>query len=148
MDNGVTFNIINKPEWATFNSAYFDAELTGIPPHVNQVTDFKDIIIQVTDGELTAELPSFSISVMPNPWKEKANMPDISGLMSTTSSSESSLYVSGHPGGLGSAMSCANESGNSPKVYAYVANTQQWLLLPSPTEARYNHTSYFILHTL
>jgi len=143
VDNGLTFSIINKPDWAIFTSDYFEAELTGKPPYVDQITNFEDIIIQVTDGELTAEISSFNISVTPNPWKEKANMPDISGLMSTTSN-ESSLYVSGHPGRITSGMTCANESGASPKVYEYVANTQQWLLLSSPTEARYNHTSYFM----
>jgi hypothetical protein len=56
----LTFNIQNKPAWATFSST--NGALTGTPGAANVGTD-ADIVISVSDGTSTASLAAFSISV-------------------------------------------------------------------------------------
>ncbi|MGH8137768.1 MAG: putative Ig domain-containing protein [Steroidobacteraceae bacterium] len=61
----LTFNIVNKPEWASFNSR--TGQLSGTPQAAN-VGSFAGILISVSDGQATMALPAFSIEVaaMPN----------------------------------------------------------------------------------
>jgi len=56
----LTFSITNPPAWASFNAV--TGELSGTPGavHVGQITN---IVISVTDGEASATLPAFSITV-------------------------------------------------------------------------------------
>jgi len=54
------FEIENKPEWASFDSS--TGELTGMPEEAD-VRNYSNIMIRVTDGEATAQLPAFSITV-------------------------------------------------------------------------------------
>jgi hypothetical protein len=56
----LTFTIVNKPAWASFDSN--TGQLTGTPSSSYAGT-FSDIRISVTDGQSTASLESFSISV-------------------------------------------------------------------------------------
>ena len=56
----LTFEIQNKPSWATFNMS--TGELAGTPNSANVGTD-QGIVISVSDGVATAALPAFSISV-------------------------------------------------------------------------------------
>ncbi len=58
------FSIQNKPTWASFSTA--DGTLTGTPG-AQQVARYRNIIITVSDGQLTASLPAFSIEVTPPP---------------------------------------------------------------------------------
>jgi hypothetical protein len=60
--NGKTlsFSIQNKPSWASFNSE--TGELLGTPTSA-QVGSYSNVSISVSDGVLSATLPSFSISV-------------------------------------------------------------------------------------
>ncbi|MDP5214510.1 Ig-like domain-containing protein [Pseudoalteromonas tunicata] len=62
VDSGdtLTFSISNKPAWATFNTA--NGQLSGTP--INNHVGFTDnIIIAVTDGQLSDQLPAFGITV-------------------------------------------------------------------------------------
>jgi hypothetical protein len=54
------FSIHNKPPWTQFNAA--TGKLTGTPK-LNDVGEYIDITISVTDGELQASLQPFSITV-------------------------------------------------------------------------------------
>ncbi len=56
----LTFSIVNKPSWATFNTA--TGALTGTPGN-GDVGSTAAIVISVSDGELTAQLPAFSLAV-------------------------------------------------------------------------------------
>jgi len=56
----LTFEIQNKPSWATFNTS--TGELAGTPQSAN-VGTYPGIVISVSDGVATAALPTFSISV-------------------------------------------------------------------------------------
>jgi hypothetical protein len=56
----LTFSITNRPAWASFNEA--TGELSGTPGAVN-VGQTSNIVISVTDGQASASLPAFSITV-------------------------------------------------------------------------------------
>jgi hypothetical protein len=73
----LTFSIINKPVWATFNSA--NGSLTGTPTAA-QVGTYGGVSITVSDGTAQATLAPFTITVatVPN------NPPSISGSPTTS----------------------------------------------------------------
>jgi Putative Ig domain len=54
----VTFQIQNKPSWATFSTV--TGQLTGTP---RQSGVFANVVITATDGKASASLPPFSITV-------------------------------------------------------------------------------------
>ncbi|HEU0224613.1 MAG TPA: putative Ig domain-containing protein [Steroidobacteraceae bacterium] len=56
----LTFSILNRPAWASFDSA--TGALSGTPA-TGTVGTYSDITIRVSDGVATASLPAFSISV-------------------------------------------------------------------------------------
>ena len=56
----VTFNVRNKPSWATFSTT--TGRLSGTPAASN-VGTFSNIIVQATDGVTRASLPTFAIVV-------------------------------------------------------------------------------------
>lgn len=56
--DALTFQIQNKPAWATFNTV--TGQLSGTP---TAVASFQNIIISVTDGKASASLPAFAIQV-------------------------------------------------------------------------------------
>ena len=58
--DALTFSIVNKPVWATFNAA--NGELAGTPGSGNAGTS-SNIQIRVSDGKLTTSLPAFSVTV-------------------------------------------------------------------------------------
>jgi len=72
----LTYSIQNVPLWATFNQA--TGQLTGTPSAAN-VGTYSRIVISVSDGQLTASLPTFSIQVT----AVGNNAPAISGAPNT-----------------------------------------------------------------
>ncbi len=60
----LTFSIVNKPEWATFEET--SGELRGVPA-ADDVGDYDEIVISVTDDNSVASLPAFSIEVTEQP---------------------------------------------------------------------------------
>jgi hypothetical protein len=56
----LSFAIRNRPSWASFNAA--TGALTGAPG-AGTVGNYPDITISVSDGQVTAALPAFSIAV-------------------------------------------------------------------------------------
>jgi hypothetical protein len=59
--NRLTYSIVNKPSWASFNSA--TGALTGTPPTSAIGNAFPNVTIAVSDGSLTASLAPFEIYV-------------------------------------------------------------------------------------
>jgi hypothetical protein len=57
----LSFQIQNKPTWATFNT--ITGQLSGTPTVAN-VGTFANIVISVSDGVATTAMPAFSISVV------------------------------------------------------------------------------------
>ncbi len=64
--NTLTFSISNKPAWATFEAS--TGMLYGTPTAAN-VGTYSNIVITVSDGQLSAQLAAFSITVSPAPTK-------------------------------------------------------------------------------
>lgn len=60
--NWLSFEITNKPGWATFNTR--TGELSGTPA-ASDLGDTPDIVISVTDSKFTTSLASFSLLVLP-----------------------------------------------------------------------------------
>ena len=60
----VSFSISNRPAWASFNAA--TGQLRGSPGQ-SDVGTYANIIIQATDGNGTAALPAFSVTVEAQP---------------------------------------------------------------------------------
>lgn len=58
--NSLTYSIQNKPSWATFSAS--TGRLSGTPTSANVGTSAR-ITISVSDGNLSASLPSFTIQV-------------------------------------------------------------------------------------
>ena len=58
--DALTFSIVNKPTWASFSVA--TGELSGTPGTGSTGT-YSGIMISVSDGTLSASLPSFSVAV-------------------------------------------------------------------------------------
>jgi hypothetical protein len=56
----LTFTIAGQPAWATFDS--MTGTLSGTPG-AGRAGDYGNIVIGVTDGEFTSELPAFTITV-------------------------------------------------------------------------------------
>ena len=57
----LAYSITNTPTWATFNTT--TGTLSGRPTNVDVGTTTTGIVISVSDGTLTASLPTFSITV-------------------------------------------------------------------------------------
>jgi hypothetical protein len=57
----LAFSISNRPSWATFNTT--NGQLSGAPAAAD-VGTYSNITISVSDGQTTATLPAFSISVV------------------------------------------------------------------------------------
>lgn len=61
-DNDVlTFTIENQPNWADFDSE--TGQLSGIP-QINDMGNYSNVMISVSDGQAIAELPTFDINVI------------------------------------------------------------------------------------
>lgn len=56
----LTFSIVNQPSWMSFNAA--TGALAGTPEN-DDVGDYDDIVITVSDGLLSDSLPAFTITV-------------------------------------------------------------------------------------
>lgn len=58
--DNLSFSIVNKPSWATFDST--TGRLSGTPNN-GHVGSYANVTISVTDGQQTATLPSFTLKV-------------------------------------------------------------------------------------
>jgi len=70
----LTFQIVNRPEWATFSPS--TGRLQGTPPSTSQPI-YRRISISVSDGNAISELPAFDLTVQGLPAANTA--PTISG---------------------------------------------------------------------
>jgi hypothetical protein len=57
----LTFSVTNLPAWATFNSS--TGRISGTPTTADVAT-YSGIAVQVSDGQASASLPAFAITVM------------------------------------------------------------------------------------
>lgn len=76
----LTFTIQNQPPWATFDAAM--GTLSGVP-QLGQEGDYPDIVVSVSDGNASAALPEFTLTVR-NSGQGSNTAPQISGIPSTS----------------------------------------------------------------
>ena len=57
----LTFSIANKPAWAAFDAS--SGRLSGTPTN-EQAATYSNIVVSVSDGQYSAQLPAFSITVL------------------------------------------------------------------------------------
>jgi hypothetical protein len=69
--NALTFSIQNRPSWATFNTS--TGRLSGTPTSAH-VGTYSNIVIRVSDGQATASLPAFAITVSDAPTNGSATL--------------------------------------------------------------------------
>lgn len=110
-NNSLTYNIANKPSWATFN------QTTGALTGTAAAGTYSNIVITVSDGTATADLAAFTITVT-------NRAPSISGTPSV--SEETGAAYSFTPAG-------ADEDGDT-LTYS-IANKPSWATFNSTTGA-------------
>jgi hypothetical protein len=78
--DALTFSITGRPSWASFNTS--TGRLSGTPSS-SHVGTYSNIVISVSDGQATAALPAFSLTVT-SPPPPPNSPPVISGSPDTT----------------------------------------------------------------
>jgi regulation of enolase protein 1 (concanavalin A-like superfamily) len=112
--NPLTFSISNRPAWATFSTS--TGRLSGTPTSSHAGT-YSNIVIRVSDGQATAQLPAFSIVV-----GGTNRAPVISGTPST----------SVVPGSAYSFQPTASDPDGNPLTFS-VTNLPSWATFSSST---------------
>lgn len=113
--NTLGFSIQNRPTWATFSSS--TGRLSGTPAAANVGTS-ANVIISVSDGQVSTALPAFSITV-----QAAANgAPVISGTPATTVSA----------GSMYNFRPTASDPNGDPLTFS-IANRPQWATFNTTT---------------
>ena len=106
----LTFSITNMPDWAIFDNS--TGELSGVPFLGSEGT-YNDVVISVNDGELSAALAPFSVTVEPT---TAENMPPEINGTPPTSVIAGSIY---------SFMPNASDPDGDPLIFS-VVNKPGW----------------------
>ena len=113
--NTLTYGITNRPAWATFSAS--TGRLSGTPASAN-VGSYGNIVISVSDGQASAQLPAFTIVVGAAP-----NRPPV------ISGTPSSSVVSGT---AYSFQPTASDPDGNPLTYS-ITNTPSWATFDTAT---------------
>jgi hypothetical protein len=117
----LTFAIQNAPSWATFSAT--TGQMSGTPDSDN-VGTYGSISISVSDGEASASLPPFSISV-----RSSASSPPVISGLPLTNANAGSLYLF---------APTASDPDGSPLTFS-IANLPAWASF-STTDGRLTGT--------
>jgi hypothetical protein len=115
--DALTFTIINRPSWATFNGT--TGRLSGTPS-ASHVGVHNNITIRVSDGNATASLTSFSVTVVAVP--PPNSPPTISGVP-PTAATENQAYAF---------APSANDADGNPLTFT-ITNRPSWTTFNSTT---------------
>jgi hypothetical protein len=113
--NALTFSITNRPSWATFSST--SGRLTGTPT-TTHVGTYSNIVIGVSDGQATAQLPAFSIAVTGS-----GNRPPVISGTPSTSVMQGTAY---------SFTPTASDPDGNPLTFS-ISNRPSWATFSSST---------------
>jgi hypothetical protein len=113
--NPLTFSITNAPPWTTFSTT--TGRLQGTPTSSN-VGTFSNIVIRVSDGQATAQLPAFSIAV-----SAPANRPPVISGTPPTSVVSGTAY---------SFQPAASDPDGNPLTYS-ITNAPAWATFNTTT---------------
>ena len=115
--NTLTYGIANRPSWATFNTT--TGRLSGTPTSAN-VGSYGNILITVSDGQASAQLPAFALTVSKTAPANRA--PVISGTP-PTSVTQGTAY---------SFQPTASDPDGNPLTFS-IANRPSWATFSTTT---------------
>jgi putative Ig domain-containing protein len=113
--NALTYGITNRPTWATFSTS--TGRLSGTPASAN-VGSYGNIVISVSDGQATAQLPAFTIVVGAAP-----NRPPVISGTPPTSVVTGNVY---------SFQPTASDPDGNPLTYS-ITNAPSWATFATAT---------------
>ncbi|MGA4604114.1 Ig-like domain-containing protein [Pseudoalteromonas maricaloris] len=129
------FKITNKPSWAEFDTT--TGELSGKPANIEQLGNYRQIVISVLDGEHSVSLPPFDIEVVSQPWQAFSELPNDLGSHLQSAALGKKIIIASHAASLSSSMSCANAPLSAPEIHSLATTNTDWQALPSANESRY-----------
>lgn len=129
----LTFSIENLPSWADFSVT--TGQVSGTPAN-SAAGDYQDIVISVSDGDLSMSLDAFSIAVSPNPWSPLPAM-SVGRFNPSATALGSKIYVAG-------GYSFSNNGRHLTTLEEYDINTGTWSTKASMQTGRRGHTSHVI----
>jgi hypothetical protein len=113
--NALTYSIQNRPTWATFNTT--TGRLSGTPTSAN-LGNYVNIVISVSDGLASAQLPAFAVNVT-----AMANRPPVISGTPPTSATQGVAY---------SFQPTASDPDGNTLTFS-VSNAPTWLTLNTTT---------------
>jgi N-acetylneuraminic acid mutarotase len=127
--DSLIYSIENAPDWASFDVN--TGTLIGTP--INEDSgDYENILINVSDGNLSSSIEPFTISVSSNPWEQMTRMP--TGRHSPSAAAIDGLIfvTGGFNGGIKSDL----------EIFDTTTNT--WETKASMNTPRYSHGSFVV----
>lgn len=125
--DSLNFSVDLLPAWLGLDDT--TGRISGTPTN-GDVGDHPDIVLYVTDGEITTELNKFTINVTFNPWSPRTDMPTARTAASASAVGTDIYVIGGHDG---------NVSLTVMEKYDTVNDT--WTTMPSMSTIRRSHTS-------
>ena len=116
----LTFSILNKPNWATFNNQ--TGQLSGSPTS-NNIGNNSNIVISVSDGTVSVNLPAFSINVESNSNSNSSSSNTISSSYTSPSGSTVTNIVNKTP------SATTTTSGGNTTVQSIVGSATQEIIM-------------------
>ncbi|MDX1281589.1 putative Ig domain-containing protein [Shewanella colwelliana] len=135
LGDSLSFNIVNKPIWASFDSA--TGLLSGVPTN-DHVGATADIIITVSDGALSSSLSAFSLTVV-----NTNDAPTISGMPATSVNEDSAYSFTPTAADVDSGDSLSFVISNMPTWASFNSATGQ--LIGTPTNDDVGITSGIVI---
>ncbi len=131
----LTFSIVNRPSWATFNTT--TGRLSGTPTNANVGTT-SSIVISVSDGIVTTALPAFNLTVT-----NTNDAPIISGTPATTVAEDSAYNFTPTASDPDAGTTLTFSIVNRPSWATF--NTTTGRLSGTPTNANVGTTSSIVI---
>ncbi len=130
-NNELVFSITNKPDWLNFSAS--TGELRGTPSNDN-IGEFSNIILEVSDMESSASLPPWNITVEGSIWAPRADIPEGSEFHATAEAN-GIIYLFG---GL------RPDYFPTDKTLAYNPETNSWQTMSPMPESLFEITAHHI----
>lgn len=131
----LTYSIVNRPSWATFNTA--TGRLSGTPTNAN-VGATSNIVISVSDGTASAPLPAFNLTVT-----NTNDAPTISGTPATSITADSAYSFQPAASDPDAGATLTYSIVNRPSWATF--NTATGRLSGTPTSANVGTTSNIVI---
>ncbi len=126
-EDDLEYSVQNLPSWASFDD--MTGEISGSPDN-KDIGVYQEILISVSDGNLSADLGPFQVEVIGNPWETLPNL-------STSRHSPSGAIIDGNIYVIGG----FNGNNTLNVMERFDTSNNTWESLPSMQQERHSHTS-------